>query len=230
MRNRSSHEEKFAWRFLFFTFFLLLLILLSLALTTQSPEKREYLSVLVMPFFEEPAWAAEEPQDISPRIDSIMPSSAVPGDVIIISGANFGEYHADAFYNPAMDIEHSGKGKGKIDKYDVESLEAAFGAHQGEELYNPYADINPDGPDGKVDALDAKTFQDSRSFETNRGKNYVEFPEGIEAKIVKDEGGYFLWTDTFIMCRVPYHTSSGPIFVITEVGISDPIYFEVILE
>lgn len=144
--------------------------------------------------------------DNLPSITSLDPPMGRLDDEIYIDGADFGEYTGDAGYIPRADIN----GNGIIDFADFGVLANAYGTSDED------ADINHDGI---VDFTDFSIL--ANSYGKSRGTTYVEFHDGVEAKITS-------WSDTEIVCEVPYGAASGDVYVITDEGRSSGLYFELI--
>lgn len=140
-----------------------------------------------------------------PKITGITPAVTFIGGTITITGECFGSYTADPNYTPYADIERDGI----VDFQDNFALKSAYGSHTGDANYNPRADTNGDGV---VDTMDESTVENA--FGSRRGTSYVEFPNGIEAKVKS-------WYANMITCEVPPRATSGAVYVTTAVGRSN---------
>ncbi len=180
-----------------------------------------------------------------PYIASVEPHSGSAGDIITITGENFGLYLGDLNYDPACDFN----GDGKVMGGDYGIFAGAWGSREGDPKYNPDCDFNEDAKidmedyaifaaayksraadpnynpacdfnrDGKVNSADFMIF--IVAYRSRRGSSYVEFNNGIVAKMVS-------WSDTEITCIVPYGATNGSLYVVTDRGRSNDASFTVI--
>ena len=149
-----------------------------------------------------------------PIIDAITPSQASPGDTVTITGENFGEYTADPGYDPDADMNCDGE----VRFADFAILANAYtGANRSSSNYDPTADTDHDGD---VDFADFSAL--ANAYAKTCGTSYVEFHNGIIGKVEEDD-----WSDTQIICTVPYPAETGPVTVTTEHGTSNAVTFTV---
>jgi hypothetical protein len=146
-------------------------------------------------------------------VTAISPDNGVTGDIIVIQGINFGNYKADADFDPACDMNQDGI----VNNIDMQILMASYGLTAGKSGFNPVTDINRDG---KVDSDDFIVFVSS--YGKSAGNTYVTFfpSSTASARIIS-------WSDTEIHCEVPVAAGSGSVAVHTLYGISQSGLFTV---
>ncbi|MFP4472487.1 MAG: dockerin type I domain-containing protein [Candidatus Omnitrophota bacterium] len=149
-----------------------------------------------------------------PVITALSADEAFPGEQIIISGRYFGTYQADQRYDAAADFNADGV----VDNIDRiffnQHIVPGFNGRD----YDPRVDLNYNG---EADLPDIYAF--IGTYRRGRGPNSVEFLPGIQARILS-------WTDTQIVCVVPYGVETGEVRVKTSAGMSGGIAFRLAKE
>lgn len=160
------------------------------------------------------AFGPPPPPSSPPTIISILPSDIGKlGDTITITGTNFGGYPYEYYhnYNSDADINEDDV----INTLDFQILRDSLWTQEGDLDYNINADINKDGA---INTVDRRLLR--ASLGTSKGVTYVEFNVSAIPVIMS-------WTDTEIVCTVPYEAITGALYVVTVIGASNGVDFTV---
>lgn len=140
------------------------------------------------------------------EIDQLTPNQGVAGDQITISGTDFGTFDS-VNYVPDADVNDDGF----INGSDLGLLLGAWGTS------NQQADINHDGT---VNGSDLGLLLGA--WGGTRGSTYVKFA-GTGNKVAQ----IVSWSDTQIVCKVPFFAQTGNVVAINSQGTSNGVLFTV---
>lgn len=180
-----------------------------------------------------------DPTSPAPSISSISPDEGAIGTELTVTGANFESTSSAAIGGTnATEVEFSSSTtlyvqvpsglEGNI------PLDVTVSNPDGQDatLENAFTAIDPElnfvnsatKPSGNIGST---VILEGRAFGDQQGDSQVFFSDGAGGAIPATISSPDDWTDSFIVTTVPDGTEDGPVYIETEIGISDSLSFTV---